>query len=132
MAQLAHLSILQLELPGNAPISAGVLLEDPARNRLYLRFRRDWDLIAPAEAAVLSELEPDLVSKAEQLGAATVLHQLHDTLSNVLTISQPREVMVEDFGRAVMRLYRELVQSTVRPFVTHLPRYSLAVAAGKF
>ena len=40
--------------------------------------------------------------------------------------------MVEDFGRAVLRLYRELVHATVRPFVTHLPRYSLAVAAGKF
>jgi hypothetical protein len=40
--------------------------------------------------------------------------------------------MVEDFSRALPRLYRELVRATVRPFVTHLPRYSLAVAAGKF
>src|SRR6185295_7050314 len=44
----------------------------------------------------------------------------------------PREVIVDDFSRAVIRLYSELVRSTVRPFVTHLPRYSLAVAAGKF
>ena len=48
--QLARLSILQLEMPGNAPVSAGVLLEDPAHDRLYLRLRRDWDVIAPAEA----------------------------------------------------------------------------------
>jgi SOS-response transcriptional repressor LexA len=41
-------------------------------------------------------------------------------------------VMVEDFGRALPRLYRELFHATVRPFVTHLPRYTLAVAAGKF
>ncbi len=40
--------------------------------------------------------------------------------------------MVEDFSRAVPRLYRELVHTTVRPFVTHLPLYSLSVAAGKF
>jgi len=126
------MSLLQLEMPGNAPVSAGVLLEDPAHDRLYLRLRRDFDVIAPAEAAVLSELEPDLVAKAQQLGASSVLHQLRDTLSNTLTISEPREVMIEDFGRAVMRLYRELVHATVRPFVTHLPRYSLAVAAGKF
>jgi phage repressor protein C with HTH and peptisase S24 domain len=130
--QLARLSILQLEMPGNAPVRAGVLLEDPANNRLYLRLRRDWDVIAPTEAEVLSELEPDLTAKARELGAARVLDQLQDTLSNTLTISAPREVMVEDFGRAVLRLYRELVRATVRPFVTHLPRYSLAVAAGKF
>lgn len=130
--QLARLSILQLEMPGNAPISAGVLIEDPANNRLYLRLRRDWDVIAPAEADVLSELESDLAAKAQERGAAQVLDQLQDTLSNVLTISTPREVMVEDFGRALSRLYRELVHATVQPFVTHLPRYSLAVAAGKF
>jgi phage repressor protein C with HTH and peptisase S24 domain len=130
--QLARLSILQLEVPGQTPVSAGVLLEDPANNHLYLRLRRDWDVVAPTEAVVLSELESDLAAKAQDLGAAQVLDQLQDTLSNALTISSPREVMVEDFGRALLRLYRELVQATVRPFVTHLPRYSLAVAAGKF
>ena len=130
--QLARLSLLELEIPGNAPASAGVLLEDPAHNRLYLRLRRDWDVIAPSEAEVLSELESDLAAKAQDLGAALVLDQLLDTLSNTLTISAPREVMVEDFDRAVLRLYREHVRTTVRPFVTHLPRYSLAVAAGKF
>jgi phage repressor protein C with HTH and peptisase S24 domain len=113
-------------------LNAGVLLEDPANNRLHLRLRRDWDVIAPSEATVLSELESDLAAKAQDLGAARVLDQLQDTLSNMLTISSPREVMVEDFERAVLRLYREMVQATVRPFVTHLPRYSLAVAAGKF
>jgi phage repressor protein C with HTH and peptisase S24 domain len=94
--------------------------------------RRDWDVIAPAEAVILSELESDLAAKARDLGAAQVLDQLHDTLSNTLTISTPREVLIEDFIRALPRLYRELVHATVRPFVTHLPRYSLAVAAGKF
>jgi SOS-response transcriptional repressor LexA len=130
--QLARLSVLQLAMPGSAPVNAGVLLEDPAQDRLYLRLRRDWDVIAPGEAAILSELEPDLDAKARELGAARVLDQLQDTLSNTLTISAPREVMVEDFSRGVLRLYRELVQATVRPFVTHLPLYSLAVAAGKF
>jgi len=130
--QLGRFSILQLEMPGNAPMSAGVLLEDPAHDRLYLRLRRDWDMIAPAEATILSELEPDLAAKAQELGATRVLDQLQDTLSNALTISAPREVMVEDFRRALPRLYREFVHATVRPFVTHIPRYSLAVAAGKF
>jgi len=130
--QLARLSVLKLEIPGSAPVSAGVLLEDPAKNSLYLRLRRDWNVIAPAEADLLSELEPDLAAKAQELGATRLLDYLQDTLSNTLTISEPREVMVDDFGRAVLRLYRELVQATVLPFVTHLPLYSLAVAAGKF
>ncbi len=51
------------------PVSAGVLLEDPANDRLYLRLRRDWDVIAPAEAGVLSELESDLAAKTQHLGA---------------------------------------------------------------
>jgi len=130
--RVGRFSILQLEMPGQASISAGVLLEDPAQDRLYLRFRRDWDVIAPDEAVILSELEFDLGAKAMEVGAELLLRQLQDTLSNTLTISAPREVMVEDFNRAVIRLYSELVSSTVRPFVTHLPRYSLAVAAGKF
>ncbi len=129
---VGRISVLQLEMPGQRSVNAGVLLEDPATDRLYLRFRRDWDAIAPYEAVVLSELESDLAAKAQKLGAAQVLAQLQDTLSNTLRISDPREVMVENFNRAVQRFYGELVQSTVRPFVTHLPRYSLAVAAGKF
>jgi len=130
--QLARLFILRLEMPGSAPVNAGVLLEDPANNSLYLRLRRDWEVIAPSDAEVLSALESDLAMKAQELGAARVLDHLQDTLSNTLTISEPREVLVEDFDRSVQRSYREHVQTTVRPFVTHLPRYSLAVAAGKF
>src|SRR6476646_4976233 len=93
--QLARLSVLHVAMPGNAPVSAGVLLEDPAHDRLYLRLRRDWDVIAPTEATILSEIESDLAAKSQDLGAARVLDQLHDTLSNTLTISEPREVMVE-------------------------------------
>ena len=130
--QVGRFSIMHLEMPGQAPVRVGVLLEDPVQNRLYLRFRRDWDVIAPDEAGILSGLEFDLGAKAAEMGAERLLGQLQDTLSNTLTISAPRQVMVEDFSRAVIRLYSELVLSTVRPFVTHLPRYSLAVAAGKF
>ena len=40
--------------------------------------------------------------------------------------------MVENFERGLSRLYRQYVSSEVQAFVTHLPRYSLAVAAGAF
>jgi len=128
----ARVSILQLALPGEAPVNAGVLLEDVGRDRLYVRLRRDWDLIAPEESDVLAELEADLESKASEMGAARLLEQLADTLSNTIGITGPREVIVEDFPRALARLYRQNVESRVQPFRTHLPRYSVAVAAGMF
>jgi phage repressor protein C with HTH and peptisase S24 domain len=128
----ARFSILAREEPGDGPVNIGVLLEDPATDRLYIRTRRDWDRIAPEEAEVLSALEADLAAKSAELGAARLLNHFEDTLSNTLRVTDRRDVMVEDFDRSLARLYREHVRSSVREFVTHLPRYSLAVAAGKF
>jgi SOS-response transcriptional repressor LexA len=128
----ARFSILQLAVPGEAPVNAGVLLADLGADRLHVRLRRDWEMILPEEAEVLAEMEPGLEIQSSELGAVRLLEQLTDTLSNLFRITTPREVMVEDFERALGRLYREHVQSRVQPFRTHLPRYSLAVAAGKF
>jgi SOS-response transcriptional repressor LexA len=108
------------------------LLHDPQANAFHLRLRRDWAAIAPQEAEVLTELQDDLESKAAEMGAARLLAYLEETLSNVLRISEPRDVIVEDFERALARHYRQHVQAKPQPYVTHLPRYSLAVAAGKF
>ncbi len=130
--QQSQYMIITLELPGADRVNAGVLLEDAATDRLWVRLRRDWDEFAPEEAEVLAAIEYDLASKAQELGAKELLQYLEDTLSNVLTLTDRREVLVNDFERALGRLYRENVQATVQPFVTHLPRYSLAVAAGKF
>ena len=130
--QQARYMILTLELPGTGRINAGVLLEDPPTDRLWVRLRRDWDEVAPEEAEVLSAMEYDLAAKAQEMGATQLLNYLEDTLSNTLRLRTGADVLVEDFERALGRLYRQNVQATVRPFVTHLPRYSLAVAAGKF
>ena len=128
----ATYSVLELALPGRDPEPVGVLLHEPAQDRLYLRLRRDWQEIAPEEAEVLGLLESDLETKAAEMGAERLLAYLEDVLSNVLRVGQRRAAMVEDFPHAINRLYRENVRSTVREFVTHVPRYSLAVAAGKF
>ncbi len=125
-------SILAVEIPGQAPANAGVLLEDPRTDRLYIRMRRDWDAFAPEEAEVLSELESDLSAKAKEVGAARLMGLIEDWLSNTVRASPREAVEVEDFERTLARLYREHVRSNVIEFVTHLPRYSLAVAAGKF
>lgn len=129
----ARFALLTVELPGRDPLAAGVLLEDPANNRLHLRLRRDWHEWADGEnAEVLSALEQDLDQKAQQSGADQLLRQLEDSLSNVLHISERKETVAENFSRTLSRLYRENVRSEVLPFTTHLPRYSLAVAAGPF
>ena len=128
----ARFALLQLELPRRGLMNAGVLLEDPATDHAYLRLRRDWEQIAPEESEVLMALEADLSGKAQEMGAAKLIEYLCNTLSNTLRISDPQETFVADFNRSLARLYRENVQSTVERFVTHLPRYTLAVAAGKF
>src|SRR5512143_3087474 len=128
----ARYSLLTVELPGQEAVTAGVLLEDPATDFLHIRLRRDWEQLAPEEAEVLSLLEDDLLARAAQMGAAQFLAQLEDTLSNTVRVSDRRETIVEDFPRALGRLYRQHVTAAAQPFVTHLPRYSLAVAAGPF
>ncbi len=129
---VARYSLLTLELPGEGPITAGVLLEDPARDQVHIRLRRDWERIAPDEAEVLSVMEDDLRARANESGAASFFAQMEDTLSNTIRVTDRRSAMVEDFPRALGRLYRQHVQSEAQPFITHLPRYSLAVAAGPF
>lgn len=128
---VARYSILTLDLAGDV-VNAGILLEDPGADRLYVRLRRDWERIAPEEADVLSAIESDLAAKSAEMGAARLFEYLEDTLSNTLRITDRRETIVADFERALGQLYREHVQSGVQEYVTHLPRYSLAVAAGPF
>jgi phage repressor protein C with HTH and peptisase S24 domain len=128
----ARYSVLTVALPGRGNVSVGVLLEDPATDQVHIRLRRDWQRIDPDEAEVLEFLEDDLRAQAAELGAAKFFEGLEDTLSNTLRVSDRREAMVEDFPRALARLYREHVRAEAQPFVTHLPRYALAVAAGAF
>jgi len=130
--QSAQLFVLTLNAVGGERANAGVLLLDPAMNALHVRLRRDWAAIFPDEAEVLDSLQDDLEVKAAELGGARLLQYLQDTLSNALQISEPREVIVENFERALARLYRQNVDARPQPFVTHVPRYTLAVAAGKF
>ena len=64
----ARYSLLSIAMPSWEGV-AGVLLEDPANDRLYLRLRRDWEDVAGNEgdeAEVLSALEHDLTGKANE------------------------------------------------------------------
>ena len=126
-------SIVQAEVPGHGLVNLGVLLQDPQSDALHLRFRRDLDsLVAEEDLEVLESLPEDLSRKSDELGAEKLFQYLETTLSASVRITDREQVLVEDFPRALDRLYRKQVPSKVLEFRTHLPRYSLQVAAGKF
>lgn len=125
-------AILEAEFPGEGVTSIGVLLQDPSADRLYVRLRRDFDEIAAEDVEVFEALESDLETKAAEVGAERLFASLEDTLSNTIRITDRESVMVVDFERTLNRLYARHVQATVRPGITHVPRWSLRAAAGRF
>jgi len=130
---LGKYSIVQVELPGQGVVSLGVLLQDSSTGALHLRFRRDMDLLAQDEdLEILAALADDLAGKAREMGSEELFAYLEGALSGSVRINDRETILVDDFSRAVERLYRQHVQSNVAPFKTHLPRYSLRAAAGKF
>ncbi|HUQ95894.1 MAG TPA: S24 family peptidase [Bryobacteraceae bacterium] len=128
----AQYSVLELCLPGEAPAPAGVIVYDPATGEYRLRFRRDWKALAGEEAEVLELLADDFDARMTELGAGMWLKQCEESLSNTLRISDPELILISDLDRAVERLYGQQIRPRVLPFVTHLPKYSASVAAGKF
>lgn len=126
-------SLLLCELPGHGQETIGVLLLDPASDTLYIRLRRDWEAIANEEdAEVMAELEESLSAWAHDLGAQAVFEKLENDLSVSVRITDREAVTVRNFDKSLSELYRNHVPSHVLQFRTHLPRYSLAVAAGPF
>lgn len=124
---------LEAALPERPVQPIGVLLIDPASNRVWIRMRARFDDLAdPEDAEVLEALEEDLRARAAEMGAEALLAWLEDSLSNAVRITARREIAVDAFTRVIDRLYAEAVEPLeVQPYVTHLPLYSLRAAAGK-
>jgi len=137
-SRLGKYSVVQAETPGQGLVNLGVLLQDPETDSLRLRFRRDLESLVEEEELeeedleVLESLAQDLDQKAQEMGAEKLFEYLESNLSNAIRITDREQVLVDDFDRAVDRLYRKNVQSNVLEFRTHLPKYSLRAAAGKF
>lgn len=129
----AEWSLITVEIPGRRAEASGVLLLNSETSELHLKLRRDWDEIASEEdAEVFQELEQDLQFKAREMGGEGLLSWLEENASNSIRVGERAAIMVRDFTSALNRLYREHVQTSVRPYRTHLPVYSLEVAAGPF
>lgn len=126
-------SLLVSDLPKRGTNTLGVLLLDPATDALYVRLRRDLHAVADEdEIEVLAELGDDLESEARRRGGAAVLAHLEQEASLAIRITDREAVTVRGFDRTLGELYREHVPTEVLRFRTHLPRYTLAVAAGPF
>jgi SOS-response transcriptional repressor LexA len=132
-SQFGKYCIVTADTPADGMVKIGVLLQDPESDSLRLRFRRDLESLAEEEdREVLLALAGDLAAKAQDLGAEKLFEYLESNLSGAIRVTDREEVLVEDFARALDRLYLKNVQSNVLEFRTHLPRYSLRAAAGKF
>jgi phage repressor protein C with HTH and peptisase S24 domain len=126
-------SLLISELPGRGVQTLGVLLLDAENNELHIRLRRDWDALASQEdAEVLSALEDDLALQSRQEGGRSVLDRLEDWGSGSIRVTDREAVTVRSFERTLSDLYRQHVPVQILKFRTHLPKYSLMVAAGPF
>jgi phage repressor protein C with HTH and peptisase S24 domain len=126
-------ALLLCQLPGRGVETVGVVLLDEASNNLHLRLRRDWDEFASEEdAEVLREVEDDLAMDNRERGGRAVFDYLQSDSSTSLRVTDAETITVRDFERTLGDLYREHVPAHVLRFRTHLPRYSLAVAAGPF
>src|ERR1017187_49213 len=109
--RLGKYSILQAELAGHDLVNLGVLLQDPQTDSLRLRLRRDLELlVSEDELDFFEALADDLSRKADELGSEKLFTYLEDTLSGTLRITDRETVLVEDFDRAVDRLYRKHVE----------------------
>jgi len=131
--RLGKYSIVEADTPEHGTVNLGILLQDPQTDSLRVRLRRDLESLAGDEdLGVLSALADDLARKAQELGAEKLFEYLEGALSGAIRVTDREEVLVSDFDRTLDRLYRKNVQSNVLEFRTHLPRYSLRAAAGKF
>lgn len=128
----AQVWVVEVCLPGESSQPAGIVLADEESGEYRVRFRRDWDSIAPEESEVLSVLAEDFESKLREQGVEAWMKQCEDQFSNTVRITDRESVIVENLDKGVERLYNKTVSPKVLPFVTHLPKFSARVAAGKF
>jgi hypothetical protein len=125
--------LLQVELPSANSQNIGILLLDTDSDRLYCRFRRDFEEFAGDEADWFKEVPEYIVQMAKELGGQKCLEWMESTLSHTLRISKRKRVPIQKSATTTVDvLYAKNIRPKVLRFRTHLPQYSLEAAAGKF
>jgi SOS-response transcriptional repressor LexA len=133
-------SLLEVARPGARPVAWGILLVDDADDTLTLRLREatsvsEWS-DPPAEeqeSDVLTFLGDDLRARAREIGGKALLGWLEDSVSHFIRISDRTAIAYTGSPASTAdRLFDEHVDGAVRPFITHLPVYTLRAAATRF
>jgi len=107
----------------------GVVVADAGTNEAAFRFRRDWGEFAGEEdAEVLEAIARDLPEKARELGVREFLEWVDSDLSNTFGCREARQTLAIDLERTAQTLFARVVQSTPKPYVTHLPVRCVAAA----
>lgn len=110
----AEWNLLLLYPPGKAPISAGVLLLDPATDRLYVRVRTDLDLDEDMQE-VFALLAESLEQTATEKGGAETLLRFEEDWSHALRLSSRRPITIVDPIEAVVqRIFAEHVLQNIK------------------
>ena len=135
----ASWATLQIAQPGRGPVPYGILLADNETGELTLRLSdasRNASCLEgldEGEVDILHALADDLARKGREMGGLGLLDSLEDTLSGFFRISGRAAVTYSGDARATVdRLFDEFVDNDIRPFISHLPFYSLRAAATKF
>lgn len=127
-------SLLEIARAGCRPIPYGILLagEDTGDWAQRLRGLGCFEELDEGEFDILTALGGDLERKAREMGGVRLLESLEDSVSGFFRISDRTAITYGDAAATVDRLFDEHVDAEVRPFVTHLPLYSMRAAATKF
>ena len=110
-ARVVQIVFLKVFLPDRPERTAGVFLVEQATGNLSFRIREDWDRIAdPVDAELLSAVAEDVRNRLGELGeggGAEFLRLLEDQLSNVLRLSERREMTISNIASALDVLFDE-------------------------
>jgi Protein of unknown function (DUF3037) len=104
-------NILRFAMPNGEVFPIGVLIYDPAADRLHVRIRQGWKSLPEEQGEILNSLADDLKRKVDQLGALQVIEWLEDRLSNALQISERHELASADPESELDKLYASVCRS---------------------
>jgi len=101
--------LLQIAAPQREIRNFAVLLLDPRRDHLYMRFPDDLrDFADEYDIELLAALPEDFRAKVGEQGGEKFLLSLEDTLSNFLRLSERRAIPIRvDFKKTLDDLFAE-------------------------
>ncbi|MCZ2155259.1 MAG: S24 family peptidase [Bryobacterales bacterium] len=135
-------SLLELHVPGESALPAGILLVDPSTNRLHLKITSKWpDSLQREDRAVLDSISREFTQRAAVEPGDSLIAEFEDSFSHLLRLSPRESIVFSRPERELAKLFDRHVErkravreaaAEVISFRTHLPFYPMKVAAGLF